>query len=242
MSYNKETKMYEGYIYLITNNINNRIYIGQTTTTVYTRWKDHKCASKNNIKYTTPLYTDIRKFGINHFEYRQIEKYENISLEGLKRILNEKEKYYIKFYHSSIDFGGYNTENGGTHVEKKVFQYDLELNLLNTFDNLVKASIQTGIEKGTIRHVCAHDRLSTHGFIFCYDGDNPILPKSRQIRGVKYIYNMKDIYGNVINSFNSISEINSYLNLKNCKSGLLSAIKDNRRYHNYYWEQIVISD
>lgn len=32
MSYNKETGMYEGYIYLATNVINNKKYVGQTIT------------------------------------------------------------------------------------------------------------------------------------------------------------------------------------------------------------------
>lgn len=34
MAYNKETGMYEGYIYKIINNINNKAYIGQTITTI----------------------------------------------------------------------------------------------------------------------------------------------------------------------------------------------------------------
>lgn len=42
MSYNKETGMYEGYIYLITNLCDNRRYIGQTSRTIAIRWKEHK--------------------------------------------------------------------------------------------------------------------------------------------------------------------------------------------------------
>lgn len=34
MSYNKEIEMYEGYIYKITNSIKNKLYIGQTITTI----------------------------------------------------------------------------------------------------------------------------------------------------------------------------------------------------------------
>ena len=34
MSYNKETGMYEGYIYKIVNDINDKVYIGHTQKTI----------------------------------------------------------------------------------------------------------------------------------------------------------------------------------------------------------------
>ena len=46
MSYNKETGMYEGYIYKIVNDINGKIYIGQTRRDVDTRFKEH-CKGAN---------------------------------------------------------------------------------------------------------------------------------------------------------------------------------------------------
>lgn len=239
--FNDKTNLYEGYIYVISNNINSRLYIGQTINTIFTRWTDHKCASKNATRYKTPLYVDIRNLGIEHFNYKEIEKIEAITKDELISKLNEKEKYYIELYKTSIDYGGYNTESGGRHTPKKVYQYDIDLNLLYVYDDLNIASESTGIEKGLIRHVCSHDRLSANNYVFCYEGDTPILPKSRQNRGARYIYNMKDIYGNIIKSFDRISDISSYLDLTNCKSGLLSAIKDQRRYHDYYWEQIQVN-
>lgn len=42
MSFNKETGMYEGYIYVITNDIYpNKLYIGQTSQELITRWYSH---------------------------------------------------------------------------------------------------------------------------------------------------------------------------------------------------------
>ena len=43
--YNKETDMYEGYIYKISNNVNDKVYIGQTIETIEKRFKDHIYAS-----------------------------------------------------------------------------------------------------------------------------------------------------------------------------------------------------
>ena len=41
MAFNKETGMYEGFIYLITNKINGKQYIGQTITTIKERFYQH---------------------------------------------------------------------------------------------------------------------------------------------------------------------------------------------------------
>ena len=41
MSFNKETNMYEGFIYKIYNDVNSKIYIGQTTTSIKERWHGH---------------------------------------------------------------------------------------------------------------------------------------------------------------------------------------------------------
>lgn len=42
-----------GYIYIIRNKINSKVYIGQTTQRPKDRWKDHKSKSKykNNVLY-----------------------------------------------------------------------------------------------------------------------------------------------------------------------------------------------
>ena len=65
MSYNKETGMYEGYIYLITNKINGKQYIGQTVKTVQKRWSRHLADSKNFDFY---FYKAIRKYGKENFK------------------------------------------------------------------------------------------------------------------------------------------------------------------------------
>ena len=41
MAYNKTTGEYEGFIYLITNNVNGKQYVGQTIQTIQKRWNSH---------------------------------------------------------------------------------------------------------------------------------------------------------------------------------------------------------
>lgn len=240
MSYNNNTNMYEGYIYLIYNDVNNRKYVGQTTTTIEKRWIDHKCAIKRTDRYNTPLYVDMRKIGIEHYSYKMIKKICSSTKELLIKELDKNEKYYIEHYKTSIDYDGYNIENGGRHNIKRVYQYDCDLNLISIYSGLKEASKETGIEESIIRRVCTHDRLTGNNYVWCYEGDNPIPPINRQQRGKRYKYYMKTADGNIVESFNAIKDISKYFNLKNCKNSILSVVNTNKRYRNYYWEQIAI--
>lgn len=55
-----------GYIYIIKNTVNNKVYIGQTRRTIQLRFNEHLNLSKKpNIK--TKLYLNIRELGIESF-------------------------------------------------------------------------------------------------------------------------------------------------------------------------------
>ena len=86
-------------IYKITNQLNNKPYIGQSID-IARRWSEHKSRAfeKNANCYYNPLYCAIRKYGINNFKFEVIE-------ECLVEDLNEREKYYIKSFNSQIPYG-----------------------------------------------------------------------------------------------------------------------------------------
>jgi group I intron endonuclease len=92
-------------IYKITNNINQHGYIGQSKN-IKKRWDAHKrtAFNKTDHSYNNPLYKAIRKYGIDNFTFEIIE-------ECLISELNEKEKYWIKYYNTF--FNGYNLTLGG---------------------------------------------------------------------------------------------------------------------------------
>lgn len=64
MAYNKETGMYEGFIYKIWNDVDDVFYIGRTYRTIEKRWKEH---CDYSINHNTDLYESIRDIGLNHF-------------------------------------------------------------------------------------------------------------------------------------------------------------------------------
>ena len=96
ISYNKETGMYEGYIYCIMNKVNGKKYIGQTIRTIKQRWGDHLRKQKYN-KDNQYLYTAMQKYGKENFSIQEIEIIKCESKDNLLQLLNEKEVYYINF-------------------------------------------------------------------------------------------------------------------------------------------------
>ena len=97
-----------GYIYKITNKINNKIYIGQTIKKRPTdRFSQHRYAARhldqnNGISY---LHQAMNKDGVDNFDFDIIEEIDN-------NLLNEREKYWINFYNCRMP-NGYNMTNGG---------------------------------------------------------------------------------------------------------------------------------
>lgn len=126
--------MHETGIYKITNQINQKVYIGQAQD-IQRRWRNHRTDAKNCTKpeiLKNPLYQDIKKYGIDNFIFEIIE------ICSLKE-LDDKEKYWISYYDSFNN--GYNRTEGGQtspHSNKMTLElfnniiFDLQNTLLST--------------------------------------------------------------------------------------------------------------
>lgn len=90
-----------GYIYKIWNEVNDKLYIGQTSQKPQARWVGHKSDSKNG---TTHLYNAMRKYGIEKFHMSVIEEVSDEQLD-------EREEYWIHHYDTYKN--GYNLTLGG---------------------------------------------------------------------------------------------------------------------------------
>lgn len=102
-----------GFIYKITNRVNNKIYVGQTRFTLEHRWKQHIYESKRDL--SKPLYRAFKKYGIENFF---IESIESVPFDKL----NEREIFWI----AELDTfsKGYNATRGG-QGELKIYQDSL---------------------------------------------------------------------------------------------------------------------
>ena len=142
-------------IYKITNLINNKCYIGQSTQ-VEQRLKTHRSLgltkNKNRRGYNLPLYQAIRKYGIQNFSFE-------VLCECAKTQLSELEIYYIQLYHSRVHDGGYNVSSGGECGGFETFTDDIievvKDRLRTTTDTLTKIGNDFGMSKslvGAINH------------------------------------------------------------------------------------------
>lgn len=105
-----------GYIYIIKNTINDKVYIGQTTNTIEYRFHQHL----DNVERTYKqghLYSAMRKYGKNNFFIEMIEQVPD-------KDLNEREKYWIKYYDSFNN--GYNSTIGGDGNRKVEYEPIIE--------------------------------------------------------------------------------------------------------------------
>lgn len=132
-----------GTIYKITNKINNKCYVGQTTQNVNIRWKQHLKPKK----YKCAIYSAFQKYGINNFTFEILEAV-------LDEFINEKEVYYIKKFNSFND--GYNLTKGGEGIKglKKKRKYeDIVPDLYSELKSTVKVANKLSISRITVRTI-----------------------------------------------------------------------------------------
>ena len=113
--YHIEEVIIMGYIYKIENNINHKVYIGQTIKFYEERFKQHKVNYTKEYFSQIVLYKAFNKYGIENFTFSPIEEVEN-------KFLDEREKYWISYYNSYYD--GYNSTLGGSLVE--LYDWDVD--------------------------------------------------------------------------------------------------------------------
>ena len=92
-----------GIIYLITNSVNKKVYVGQTRRSMEGRWKQHLNAAKK-VDNKCPLYEAMRKLGIENFTISKIEDCDVNKLD-------EREMFWIAKHNSFKE--GYNATLGG---------------------------------------------------------------------------------------------------------------------------------
>lgn len=99
-----------GYIYLITNLVNYKCYVGQTTKIPEQRWEEHIRWSRTQRVY---LSHAIKRYGPEHFALGVLAVVDCQSDTELKKVVNELEKLWIICLRSCESEYGYNMTFGG---------------------------------------------------------------------------------------------------------------------------------
>lgn len=201
-----------GIIYKITNDINDKIYIGQTTNPLEKRWYDHQYSARNPREDNdNVLYRAMRKYGIGHFSISVVEQVDD-------NLLDEREIYWIEFY-NSYNPNGYNSTLGGKgHVK---------YNHSEVIDYYFTVARRSGAE--TAKHFgCSQQTVSSIIRGAGYDG-----AISRNLVG-QGIYKIDPNSGDVIAYYASIGiavKMDDYT-----IAGISSVLrKSSKTYKGYYW-------
>ena len=169
------------YIYQIVNDINDKIYIGKTEFSIEQRFKQHCKDAFREKNEKRPLYSAMRKYGINHFHIELIEETNNP---------NEREIYWIKeknTYHN-----GYNATRGGDG--KKYIDYQQVIDLYKTLQNQQEVANQLNISVDSVRAILRQSNIQII--------KNPTLRKA--------VFQLSK-NNEIINSFNSCGDAARYL-------------------------------
>lgn len=203
-----------GIIYKVENEVNGKIYIGQTCGSLKRRWWKHQSDARRFEMPGSLLHRAIKKYGVESFNISIIEDIPN-------ELLDEREIYWINFYdsyksgynltkggmghkcipHEDIiklwdagrttkeiaeimgcgktvvgnvlqEYDGYSGSEGDARGRKKhqrnVNQYDLDGNLIASFQSIADAHRTTHISSAHIVQVCKGSRNFAGGFRWGY--------------------------------------------------------------------------
>ena len=195
----------KGFIYKVTNSINGKIYIGQTSKSVVSRWEQHLRDCYRAAFERRPLYQAINKYGRNAFTIETIEECE-------MDIINEREQYWIEFYDSMNN--GYNATIGGDG--RAWIDYDRVLKLYEEHHNAAEVARIMGCHVDSVRNYL--------------NSQNIQLATMQEINKTKYrrvIQQLDKNTNEVLHEFESYADAGNYLiqnNLTRCKPSTI-------RYH-----------
>lgn len=167
-------------IYIIRNDIDEYVYIGNTGRKIAERFREHKDERKKKRSSEKPLYVAMNKYGVEHFWVEELEKCEDAHSD-------EREKYWIGIYKSKGYV--YNLALGGKG--KPFLDHEEIIKKLEESDDCVKISKEIGCSPDSVRKIADENSFTR-----------------RNLRGYRAFEHSEkidqhDIEGNYIQSFES---------------------------------------
>lgn len=142
-----------GFIYKITNNVNGKVYIGQTIQTIKERFYQH-CATKcSDSVLNMAIHIAIKKYGKSNFTIEVIEEVDKDSL-------NDREKFWIEYYNSYNN--GYNSTRGGQDSSTHCKELDTEsiIKEYNSGKSLRSIGNTFKVDKQTIKDLLIRNNIT----------------------------------------------------------------------------------
>lgn len=154
-------------VYLVTNKINGKQYVGQTIRSIEERWRDH-CRVKDDNYF----HRAIRKYGVNNFAVEVIDFAETTEE------LDEKEIFWIAKLNTLFP-GGYNLRDGGNvssrgktgglnRKSRLIYQFGMDGSMVNGYWGTAEAARKTGISDTLIYRSLKNENLLAGGYVWMY--------------------------------------------------------------------------
>ena len=234
-------------IYKITNNLNNKVYIGSSID-VERRWRQHKEASINekDHHYNYPLMVAFREFGIANFTFEVVD-----TLPDYQAMIQTEHDWIIK--ENCVVPNGYNqTDNTNSPMfdpnvakkmsdtkrdkyGKRVSEIDSNGNIIGVWDSLAEAGEKTGLDRFKISDVCNGRRLTTGDRIFRFldEEENIIIPEvkvnqvqtNRITKTSRKVIKMDD-NNNILQTYDSVALAAAD---NNCDASAISKVCNGKR-------------
>jgi len=222
-------------VYSVTNNINNKVYIGQSID-VERRWSQHKYGKGNLI-----LKNAIKKYGLNNFEFKILEevltdkKNKNQIIEELTKI----EQKWFDLKKPYLKENGYNIQKtskpnltpnrdknfgekiskikiDNNHTGKPVNQYDLNGKFIKEWKSAAEIERVLGYKSENISATCLGKQKSSNYFIWKFKAyilkDEDVENANSSLR--LSIVRQYDLEGNLLGTFKNIKEASLLTNIK----------------------------
>ena len=201
------------YIYKIVNDINGKIYIGKTSSTIEKRFKEHCNDSKKERCEKRPLYDAMNKYGVENFTVEKVEEVEN------DEIASEREIYWINKLRTYIGFNdcnGYNATLGGD--SKRIYDYQIIAKKYLELKNQKETAKYFQCDVETVKKACQENNIEIIS--------SQQIAKDAQKKCVK----MYDLENNFIQEFETMKDaaiwvIKNKLTTSNKIDGVRSSIR-----------------
>ena len=235
--------VFSGAVYKITNKIDGKVYIGQTTSCIKRRFREH-----GRSKFCVKLKRAIDKHGKGNFQIEELVRHES------KEELNNAEIFYIAQYNSIKT--GYNIRNGGKDgtwnpdsikkmiksqllrahkIRKPVLQLDLNFNIIKEWESIKSIRRALGSD---VTAVLKNKRSVCLGFRWAYKGTDLELMKQKPVRLIQRkncaIGKFKD--GIMITSFPSLRDAAKSLNIHH--TGINQSMRGNTLCAGHNWRYL----
>lgn len=212
------------YIYVITNMVNKKQYVGKTNRTIKERFQEHCKDCRHGRVEKRPLYDAMNKYGVENFSVAELE--ECSSSEAC-----ERERHWIETLDTFRN--GYNATAGGDG--KNLYDYEQAAQAYKKMRNEKRVCALFGCDRHTVVSACREKgiKILTSGEVLKEKHRRAVVQCGKQNHNV--VYNIFDSIGKAYDFLKDDKSIKS--SYGTARTHILEVCHHKRKSaFGYYWK------